>query len=96
MSTQELQKIYQTIQTHLTNDEWVKSQDPELVNAVSLCERIIHELSQQLFIFLDAFEQYANTLEANVRVPAFDAEPDSKEWVDPTQTFPEPDGVSFA
>lgn len=93
MSTQELQKIYQTIQTHLTNDEWVKSQDPELVNAVSMCERIIHELSHQLYIFLDAFEQYAHTLEANVRVPAFDVEPDSKEYTNPTQT---PVSVSLA
>jgi hypothetical protein len=96
MSTQELQKIYQTIQTHLNNDEWIKSQDPELVNAVSSCESIIYELSQQLFIFLDAFEQYANILEANVRVPAFNTEPDSKEWIEPTQTPAEPEGVSFA
>lgn len=58
-----------------------------------MCERIIHELSQQLFIFLDAFEQYAHTLEANVRVPAFDVEPDSKEYVSPTQT---PVSVSLA
>lgn len=96
MSTQELQKIYQTIQTHLTNDEWVKSQDPEFVNSISMCEQIIHELSQQLYIFLDAFEQYANMLEANVRVPSFDTAPDSEEFTGPTQTSAKPVSVSLA
>jgi hypothetical protein len=88
--------MYQTIQTHLKNDEWVKSQDEEFINALSECEVVINALSQQLFIFLDCFEQYAHMLESTIRVPAFDVKPDSKEWSAPTQTSAEPVSVSFA
>ena len=89
-------QIFQTIQTYLKNDEWVKSQDPDFVNALSECESVIHSLSQQLYIFLDCFEQYAHTLEATIRVPSFDVAPDSREYSAPTQTSAEPVSVSLA
>jgi hypothetical protein len=89
-------KIFQTIQTHLRNDEWVKSQDPDLINALSECESVIHSLSQQLYVFLDCFEQYAHTLEATILVPSFDVASDSDELSKPTQTFAEPVSVSLA
>jgi hypothetical protein len=96
MLTEELQKTFQTIQTYLKNDEWVKSQDPELVNAISDTEVLIHSLTQQLYIFLDCFEQYAHALEATVRVPAYDLTSDSREWSDPTQTSAERDERDLA
>jgi membrane protein insertase Oxa1/YidC/SpoIIIJ len=36
MSTEMISKVFQTIQTHLMNDEWVKSQQEELVDALSM------------------------------------------------------------
>jgi len=80
-------KTFQTIQTHLKNDEWVKSQDENLLNALRITEEVIEAISQQLFIFIDCFEQYAKILEANIRVPAFDVTRDSKISNKPTQTF---------
>lgn len=96
MLTEELQKTFQTIQTYLKNDEWVKSQDSELIEAISNTEVLIHSLTQQLYIFLDCFEQYAHSLEATVRVPAYDLTPDSEELSVPTQTSAEPVSVSLA
>jgi hypothetical protein len=79
-------KTFQTIQTHLKNDEWIKSQDEDLLNALRITEEVIEAISQQLFIFIDCFEQYASMLEHTIRVPAFDTTRDSKVSNAPTQT----------
>ena len=86
ITTELVTKTFQTIQTHLKNDEWVKSQDEDLLNALRITEEVIEAISQQLFIFIDCFEQYAKILEANIRVPAFDTTRDSKVSNAPTQT----------
>jgi hypothetical protein len=80
-------KTFQTIQTHLKNDEWVKSQDQDLIDALGVTEEVVKAISQQLFIFIDCFEQYAGMLEQTIRVPAFNTTLDSKVSNDPTQTF---------
>ena len=87
ITTEVVTKTFQTIQTHLKNYEWVKSQDKDLINALNVTEEVIEAISQQLFIFIDCFEQYAKILEANIRVPAFDVTRDSKISNEPTQTF---------
>lgn len=79
-------KTFQTIQTHLKNDEWVKAQDEDLLNALRVTEEVIEAISQQLFTFIDCFEQYASLLERTIRVPAFDTTRDSKVSNAPTQT----------
>ena len=79
-------KTFQTIQTHLKNDEWVKAQDKELLDALRMTEEVVEAISQQLFIFIDCFEQYAKLLEQTIRVPAFNTTPDSKVSNEPTQT----------
>jgi hypothetical protein len=77
----------------LNNDEWVKSQDPELIDALGECENLFHSLAQQLYRFIDCFEQYAHALEVSVRVPMSDLSSDSEVSPQPTQTF---EGVAHA
>lgn len=79
-------KTFQTIQSHLKNDEWVKAQDEELLDALRMTEEVVEAISQQLFIFIDCFEQYAGMLEQTIRVPAFNTTRDSKVSDEPTQT----------
>ena len=86
ITTEVVTKTFQTIQTHLKNDEWVKAQDEDLLNALRVTEEVIEAISQQLFTFIDCFEQYASLLERTIRVPAFDVTRDSKPSNAPTQT----------
>jgi hypothetical protein len=86
ITTEVVTKTFQTIQTHLKNDEWVKAQDEDLLNALRVTEEVVEAISQQLFVFIDCFEQYASLLERTIRVPAFNTTRDSKVSDEPTQT----------
>lgn len=87
VSTETITKTFQTIQTYLKNDEWVKTQDEDLIDALRMTQDVIEAVSQQIFIFLDCFEQYGRALEQTMRIPAFDVPSDSKVSTEPTQTF---------
>ena len=71
VTTETITKTFQTIQTQLKNDEWVKSQDVDLIESLRTITEVIEALSQQIFIFIDCFEQYSKMLENTIRVPAF-------------------------
>jgi hypothetical protein len=52
-----------------------------------MTQDVIEAVSQQIFIFLDCFEQYGRALEQTMLIPAFDVPSDSKVSTEPTQTF---------
>ena len=96
VSTEMITKTFQTIQTHLKNDEWVKAQDKDLLDALRMTEDVIEAISQQIFIFLDCFEQYGRILEQTMRIPAFNVPSDSKVSTEPTQTSASRESVNLA
>ena len=96
ISTETINQSFQTIQTYLKNDEWVKSQPDDLLNTLKVLEKTIEVMSTQIYVFVDYFQQYTKALEQSVIFTGVGTASNSDESTNPTQTSAEPVSVSFA
>jgi len=86
-----VKETFQNIQEKLTDKSWTNAQDPEFIKSLTHIEDVITQLSTQVFIFIDYFEQYVDAIQKS---PIFSA-PDDSQYNDsqstaPTQTIPDP------
>jgi hypothetical protein len=77
----------QNLQTKLSDKTWTDTQEPEFVNNLTQINNIVENLSAQVFLFLNYFQQYATAISSS---PVFSqyADPDVRENgnLSPTQT----------
>jgi len=96
ISTETIKQSFQTIQTYLTNEEWVKSQSDDLIDTLKILEKTIDVMSTQIYLFIDYFQQYTRALEQSVIFTGVSNASNSDEFTGPTQTSAEPVSVSLA
>ena len=86
-----MKETFQKIQEKLTDKTWTELQDPEFIKSLTRIEDVITQLSTQVFVFIDYFEQYVDAIQKS---PVFSAPDDSQfndsQSTNPTQTIPEP------
>jgi archaellum component FlaF (FlaF/FlaG flagellin family) len=93
VSTETINQSFQTIQTYLKNEEWVKSQSDDLITTLKILEETIEVMSTQIYVFIDYFQQYTQALEKSIIFTGVSATSNSDEYTSPTQT---PVSVSLA
>lgn len=89
MRIDEVQSVHTAIRKQLADEAWVASQDKEFVNSLRVIERTIQNISAQIYIFVDLFEQYIRAVYASpvFLPPAGDEKPaDDNAYPVPTQT----------
>jgi hypothetical protein len=96
VSTETINQSFQTIQTYLKNEEWVKSQSDDLITTLKILEETIEVMSTQIYVFIDYFQQYTQALEKSIIFTGVSAVSNSDEYTSPTQTSTEPVSVSLA
>jgi hypothetical protein len=96
VSTETINQSFQTIQTYLKNEEWVKSQSDDLITTLKILEETIEVMSTQIYVFIDYFQQYTQALEKSIIFTGVSAVSNSDEYTSPTQTSAEPVSVSLA
>jgi hypothetical protein len=96
ISTETITQSFQTIQTYLKNEEWVKSQPDDLIDTLKVIEKTVEVMSTQIFLFIDYFQQYTKALEQSVIFTGVASVSDSDESTSPTQTSAEPVSLSLA
>ena len=75
------------LETKLADKNWIETQDAEFIKSLEQIRTVIEQLSAQIYIFVDYFEQYYNAI---ANSPLFNesaamSDPDNGE-VSPTQT----------
>ena len=75
------------LETKLADTTWTETQDDEFIKSLEQLKEVIEQLSAQVYIFVDYFEQYCNAISNS---PIFNdgtarSNPDNGE-VSPTQT----------
>ena len=75
------------LETKLADKNWIETQDDEFIKSLEQLKVVIEQLSAQIYIFVDYFEQYYNAV---ANSPLFNesaamSNPDNGE-VSPTQT----------
>lgn len=89
MAVEDVKKVHQVLRDKLADKAWIATQDEEFVNYLRMVEQTIHNISAQIYVFVDIFEQYIRAVYAS---PVFmpPAVPDTPESDDvseaPTQT----------
>jgi hypothetical protein len=53
-----IQIVYENLEKKLSDEAWVKEQDPEFINLLRQLSNITQNLSAQIYIFIDLFQQY--------------------------------------
>jgi hypothetical protein len=96
VSTETINQSFQTIQTYLKNEEWVKSQSDDLITTLKILEETIEVMSTQIYVFIDYFQQYTQALEKSIIFTGVSAVSNSDEYTSPTQTSAEPESLSLA
>jgi archaellum component FlaF (FlaF/FlaG flagellin family) len=86
VSTETINQSFQTIQTYLKNEEWVKSQSDDLITTLKILEETIEVMSTQIYVFIDYFQQYTQALEKSIIFTGVSATSNSDEYTSPTQT----------
>jgi hypothetical protein len=57
-----MKQSFTTIQEHLENKTWTDEQKPDLILALTRCETMISDVTSNLFLFINYFEQYTNAI----------------------------------
>lgn len=71
----------------MTNKEWSDAQDPEFIKALDGVKNVIQNMSSQMFIMLDLFQQYTDAMYASpIFTGAKAVEETENGKVSPTQT----------
>ena len=76
------------MEKQLANQEWIDAQDPEFIKALDGVKNVIQNMSRNMFLLLDYFQQYTEAIYSS---PIFTdaggapAEPEDGK-VNPTQT----------
>jgi hypothetical protein len=80
-------EIFNSLEKKLADTTWTESQDPEFINNLTQVKNIVENLSTQIFVFLDYFEQYAAALRNSPIFQQYDDVEESQNGeVSPTQT----------
>lgn len=89
MEPNSIQIVYENLEKRLNDEEWIKTQDPEFINTLKQLNLITQNLSAQIYIFIDLFQQY---VAAMYQSPLFNVgtapSDDGVTATSPTQTFP--------
>lgn len=89
MRIDEVQSVHAALRERLADDAWVASQDEKFIESLRVVERTIQNISAQIYIFVDLFEQYIRAVYASpvFLPPAGDDKPaDDDAYPAPTQT----------
>lgn len=89
MRIDEVQSVHAAIRERLADEAWVASQDEKFVESLRVIERTIQNISAQIYVFVDLFEQYIRAVYTSpvFLPPASDDKPaDDNEYQAPTQT----------
>ena len=92
MPVNSIQVVMDNLAKKLTDEEWVNQQDPEFINNLHQLGNVVQNLSTQIYLFIDIYQQYVMAMQQS---PIFSApetaQSDEHGSVSPTQTFaPEP------
>lgn len=94
MRLDEVKNVHQSLRDKLADEAWIASQDAEFIEYLRMVEKTLHNLSAQIYVFVDIFEQYIRAVYASpVFMPPADAEEPQSDNVSeaPTQTSPRVD-----
>lgn len=86
MEANSIQTVYENLEKKLNDEEWVKQQEPEFINLLRQLSNLTQNLSAQVYIFIDLFQQY---IAAMYQSPLFSdgtAQSDDSTGTSPTQT----------
>ena len=89
MRIDEVQSVHTAIRKQLEDEAWVASQDEKFIESIRVVERTIQNISAQIYIFVDLFEQYIRAVYTSpvFLPPAGDEKPaNDDEYPAPTQT----------
>lgn len=84
-----MKQTFETIQKKLSDAEWCATQEPDFIEVLKRIESTISNLSAQIFVFIDLFDQYCAAMYNSPVFAAQGAEPDTqndKVSTGPTQT----------
>ena len=79
--------LFTTLETKLADKSWTDTQDPEFINVLSGVKNIVQNMSTNIFIMLDYFQQYTEAIYTSpifAGVEGAQSSDDGK--VNPTQT----------
>lgn len=89
MRIDEIGNVHKVIRNQLKNVAWVDEQTEPFLESLRVVERTIQNISAQIYIFVDLFEQYTRAVYTSpVFLPPVSDEksPNDDEYIGPTQT----------
>ena len=87
MPVNSIQLVMDNLAKKLTDKEWVDQQDSEFINTLHQLGNVVQNLSTQVYLFIDIYQQYVMAMQQS---PIFSApetaQSDEHGSVSPTQT----------
>lgn len=82
-----IQILFENLEKKLSDTEWVATQEPEFINLLNQIGNVIQNLSAQIYIFIDLYQQYVMAMQSSPLFSAPDTAKDADHGnVSPTQT----------
>lgn len=81
-----MNQTFSSIQKKLEDTTWIESQDKDFVEAIQHVESIIRELSTQIYLFVDYFQQYVHIIQSSQLFAGNDNQSSDVDSQSPTQT----------
>lgn len=83
--------LFTTLETKLSDKTWTDTQDPEFINTLSGIRNIVQNMSTNIFIMLDYFQQYTEAIYSSPLFAGVGEQQSSDDGkVNPTQTSAAP------
>ena len=91
MAVDSIQVVMDNLAKKLTDKEWVDKQEPEFINNLHQLGNVVQNLSTQIYLFIDLYQQYVMAMQQSpiFAAPAA-ATDDERSNVSPTQTSAAP------
>ena len=78
--------MYENLEKKLNDEEWVKTQDPEFIKLLRQLSNLTENLSAQIYVFVDLFQQYIAAMYASPLFSGGAAQSVDSTGTSPTQT----------
>jgi hypothetical protein len=89
MRIDEVQSVHTALRKQLEDKVWVIAQDEQFIESLRVIERALQNMSAQIYVFVDLFEQYIRAVYQSpvFLPPAGEEKPENDEaYPAPTQT----------
>ena len=86
MNTNEIPRIYNSIQQKLNDKTWCEAQDADFIKDLQQVQDMVQTMSSQIYIFVDLFQQYVASMYSSPIFSTKSAEDTQDGKDNPTQT----------